>query len=179
MNRDFSRFNDALDRHWHISDIRNPLIHAACLEQSSVTIAALGARLSHESWGKSSPEADRALLGRLERMGDEHAKCLRGLQYTLLIEAPRYWWAEMDTYTVGVISLGSTSTMHKDAKRLKGDELVQAKSAITEGTLQMRLKVFSYPALRRIIRQRKDHRLPEWQAFCGWAHGLLESEGIK
>jgi hypothetical protein len=80
----------------------------------------------------------------------------------------------MDTYTVGTIPMGSTSTMHKEAKKLKGMELVEAKSELCEGTLQFRVRAFSHPTLRRIISQRKDHRLPEWHEFCAFAEEIIK-----
>ena len=32
--------------------------------------------------------------------------------------------------------------------------------------------VTNYRCLRNIYRQRKDHRLPEWRAFCDWVETL-------
>jgi hypothetical protein len=150
-------------------------IDCALVYQTPWRICATASRLSHESHARASEETDRKLLSRLELMGNEHAKSLRGLQFYLLIEAPRYWWAEMDTYTIGVCSLGSTSTMHKEAKGAKGDELVALKSNLSEGTLQLRMKCISYPSLKRMIEQRHDHRLPEWQEFCEFAGIILNN----
>jgi hypothetical protein len=107
-------------------------------------------------------------MERLWSSGDEHAKSLRGHLFYLAIEAPRYWWAEMDTYTIGAIPMGSTSTMFNEAKKLKGDELVRVKSELSEGTLQFRMRAFSEPTLLRIVNQRAKHRLPEWQEFAGF-----------
>lgn len=36
----------------------------------------------------------------------------------------------------------------------------------------------NYRALKTIYRQRKDHRLPEWRAFCDWIRTLPHSEFI-
>lgn len=36
----------------------------------------------------------------------------------------------------------------------------------------------NYRQLKTIYRQRKDHRLPEWRAFCEWIEGLPHSEFI-
>lgn len=173
--RNFTRIDAARVGYptWYLSRSTGQYLDVALLFSTPVWLAALASRLSHESCGKAEPERDNALLERLKSSGDEHAKSLRGRQFYLLIEAPRYFWAEMDTYTVGVISMGSTSTMHKEARGAKGEDLVLLKSALTEGTLQCRMKCFSDPALRRIISQRSKHRLPEWQEFCTFAERIL------
>lgn len=159
--------------------LRGKYLQIALLDSTGPHVCALAARLSHESWSRSAPLADEDLLTRLEKSGDEHAKGLRWLQYCLLIDAPRYWWAEMDTYTVGIIPMGSTSTMHKEAKRLKGDDLVAAKAALPEGTRQLRIRGFSYHALKRIAAQRRKHRLPEWQEFCGFVDHLYSKNPLR
>ena len=83
-----------------------------------------GMRNSFNSWDKSDSRynadsgkyevgpADIELMDRLSRSGPRHAKCLRYINVTLDITAPRYWWAEMDTYKVGTVR-NSCSTMHK------------------------------------------------------------------
>lgn len=164
-NREFIRFQDMPVKACQIT----PYIAVGLIEHTSFKSCALAARLSHESWNRSSPDSDLDLMGRLSTLGDEHSKALRWLQYCLAIEAPRYWWAEMDTYTVGVTPMGSTSTMHKEAKRLSGDELVEFKSNMPEGTLQLRIRGFSWHTLQRIVEQRHDHRLQEWVDFCSFA----------
>ena len=83
-----------------------------------------GMRNSFNSWDKSDStyhsktrkcevgEADIELMDRLSRSGPSHAKFLRYIVVTFDITAPRYWWAEMDTYKVGTVR-NSCSTMHK------------------------------------------------------------------
>ena len=83
-----------------------------------------GMRNSFNSWDKSDSRynadsgkyevgpADIELMDRLSRSGPSHAKLLRYINVTLDITAPRYWWAEMDTYKVGTVR-NSCSTMHK------------------------------------------------------------------
>ena len=133
----------------------------ALFETTSTNFCALSARLSHESWGRSLPETDKALLDRLVVSGDEHAKGLRWKQFAIMIEAPRYFWPELDTYVVGRIPCGSTSTMHKEARGLSGDKLVEFKSNLKEGTLQLRAFGASWHTLKRMCSQRRKHRLPE------------------
>ena len=83
-----------------------------------------GMRNSFNSWDKSDSRynadsgkyevgpADIELMDRLSRSGPSHAKFLRYINVTLDITAPRYWWAEMDTYKVGTVRT-SCATMHK------------------------------------------------------------------
>ena len=83
-----------------------------------------GMRNSFNSWDKSDSRynadsgkyevgpADIELMDRLSSSGPSHAKFLRYINVTLDITAPRYWWAEMDTYKVGTVR-NSCSTMHK------------------------------------------------------------------
>ena len=92
-----------------------------------------GMRNSFNSWDKSDSKynaqtgkfevgpADLTLMDRLSRSGSSHAKFLRYINVTFDVTAPRYWWAEMDTYKVGTVR-NSCSTMHK----------VQAKEFIRE-----------------------------------------------
>jgi len=145
----------------------------ALLHQTPRRLCALASRLSQESGEKSTEETDKSLLERLASQGEEHGKSLRGHVLILAIEAPRYFWVELDTYTVGMIPMGSTSTMFNEAKKLRGDELVEFKSSILEGTLQLRIRGFSEPTLLRIAEQRKNRRLPEWQEFVRFVNHIL------
>jgi hypothetical protein len=87
------------------------------------------------------------------------------------IDAPRYFWHEFVTYRLGCEQLGSESTMH-DQPKLSEEELVAWKAQLPEGTMQKRIFVINYQALRRMYKQRKNHRLPEWKFFCNWIEGL-------
>lgn len=81
-----------------------------------------GMRNSFNSWDKSDSryvdgkfvvgEADLDLMNRLSKAGPSHAKFLRYINVSFDVTAPRYWWAEMDTYKVGTVR-NSCSTMHK------------------------------------------------------------------
>lgn len=59
---------------------------------------------------------DLDLMRRLVRAGSSHRKFLRQIFVSVDITAPRYWWAEMDTYKVGTTA-NSCSTMHKIAAK--------------------------------------------------------------
>ena len=54
---------------------------------------------------------DLCLAQSLVKAGNDHSKFLRQLYITADIEAPLYWWKEMDQYKVGTTT-NSTSTMH-------------------------------------------------------------------
>ncbi|MGL5913116.1 MAG: hypothetical protein ACRCZB_03040 [Bacteroidales bacterium] len=117
-------------------------------------------------------DKDIELMSRLVKAGDEHAKAIRGINVTLSIGAPRYFWAEMDTYEIGQTRLSSESTMHIQGKGMSTEELVKMKESLTEGTMQKRIGVFNYQCLRRIYFQRKTHRLPIWKEFCKFIESL-------
>jgi hypothetical protein len=117
-------------------------------------------------------EKDLALMSTLVKRGDEHAKVLRGIIAYAEINAPRFWWVEMDTYRIGSERLSSESTMHIQGRGMSTEELVKMKSELTEGTMQKRIQYFSYQALRRIYQQRRNHRLPHWHIFCDWIKTL-------
>lgn len=123
-------------------------------------------------------EKDLALLSTLVKRGDEHSKAIRGLIVYAEINAPRYWWQEMDTYRIGAERLSSESTMHIQGKGLSTEELVKMKDELKEGTMQKRVQMFSYQALRRLYNQRKNHRLPHWQIFCDWIKSLPFAEEL-
>jgi len=117
-------------------------------------------------------DKDLKLLSTLVKRGEEHSKSIRGLIVYAEIEAPRFWWAEADTYRIGTERLASESTIHIQGKGLSTEELVKMKSELTEGTIQKRVQMFSYQTLRRIWIQRHNHRLPMWHDFCKWIESL-------
>lgn len=170
--RDFKRIDQLPAWAPALARQRGTYLDLALLHKTPRRLCALASRLSHESWERSTEETDAALMQRLWSSGEEHAKSLRGHLFYLAIEAPRYWWVEMDTYTVGTIPMGSTSTMFNEAKKLKGEDLVRVKSELPEGTLQLRIRAFSEPTLLRIVHQRAKHRLPEWQEFAAFVNQI-------
>lgn len=113
-------------------------------------------------------------------------KFLEFMQVWLDVQAPRYWWSQMDTYRIG-ISKQSESTMHTLVKRellaedfagispdaleivnksIRVKDWQQAKRDLPESFLQRRIIVTNYGTLNHIIKQRARHRLVEWQYFC-------------
>ena len=81
-----------------------------------------GMRNPMQSWYKSDShfdngeyilgEEDIRLAKKLAMSGADHAKYLRQISVTMDINAPLYWWKEMDTYKVGTAA-NSESTMHR------------------------------------------------------------------
>lgn len=121
---------------------------------------------------------DMLLMSTLVKRGDEHAKVVRGIIAYAKITAPVYWWCEAETYRAGHERLSSESTMHIDARGLSGDMLVDVKSKIPMGKMLTKVDFFSYQCLRNIIKQRHDHRLPEWHVFCDWVRTLPFAEEL-
>lgn len=137
---------------------------------------------------------DAKLAGRLTkicekcaRRGNGEDKFLRMIQIWADVTAPRFWWAEFDTYKVGTVAL-SESTMHTLGKRplvqenfegglpielidwlntyVCADCSVETKKRfLPEGFLQRRIVNFSYAVFANMIRQRRNHRLPQWRYF--------------
>ena len=147
-----------------------------------------------EWWTEQKPRAIKR-AAKLAQMGGGHNDFLKQIMVWIDIEAPRYWWSEMDTYHF--VWKNSESTMHTLKKRdltiddfegfdkdfhyldvinqLK-DELPvdKLKGMLPEAYLQRRMCTTNYMALRNIIAQRHDHRLPQWQVFCEAIKGQVE-----
>ena len=90
--------------------------------------AVRGMRNPFNSWDKSDSkffydekgahaeigENDLKLMRKLYKGGTEHRKCLRQVMLSFDLNAPLYFWKQLDTYKVGTVS-NSCSTMHKIA----------------------------------------------------------------
>lgn len=80
-------------------------------------------------------ENDLALMKKLSKAGNDHAKYLRMINVTCDVTAPLYWWKEYDTYKVATVA-NSTSTMHKiHAKEFTRDDF--SHEHMTNGTLDV------------------------------------------
>jgi hypothetical protein len=150
--------------------------------------------------------ADRELALKLIKAGDSHGKFTREIVAWLSVTAPRYWWQEMATYRAGCEVL-SASTMHTLKREVmgaedwvdllpyfcaeidehvvreywrsgKGKDLRWLKANLPEGFLQERILMVSYQTLRRIVLQRRGHKLPEWGVFIDALRLLPYSELI-
>ncbi len=123
-------------------------------------------------------DKDLTLMQTLVKRGDEHAKVVRGIMVWARIKAPVFFWIEAETYRAGHERLASESTMHIDCKGLSGKELQEAKAAIPMGKELTKVDMFSYQCLRNIVRQRHNHRLPEWHQFIDWIKTLPLAEEL-
>jgi len=152
------------------------------LREAGFEEALLGISLSYNSGGDMKVVADK-----LVKRGGSHSKFLESIAVWLDITAPRYWWQQFDTYRVGVTKQ-SESTMHTlmnkeleqsdfavpffppaliDINRMIRDgEFYGAKANLPESFLQRRIVCANYMALKRMIQQRRTHKLNEWQEFC-------------
>jgi len=115
-----------------------------------------------------------------------HDKFLRMIVCWASITAPRFFWTEFDTYSVGVVR-NSESTIHTLLKKplsqenfceeipqsyidhinymIEQKKLRNAKGLLPESFMQTRMVMMSYAAIKNIIIQRKNHPLKEWQEF--------------
>jgi hypothetical protein len=128
------------------------------------------------------------VAGKLAPMGNGHNKFLRQMKVWVEIQATIAWWAEFDTYKVGVVRQ-SSSTMHKpeghfdysdrvlpETKEahtrafqmyLEGDiDIATLKDNIPCGLLMTSVVSMNYENIRNIVKQRKNHRYRDWGVFC-------------
>ena len=121
---------------------------------------------------------DIALMQKLIISGDEHAKPLRGILAYLDITAPIDWWVEAETYEAGHQRLFSASTMNTEGRGLKGHALREELNKISFGREVRKIDYFSYQTLRRIVRQRYNHRKAEWHYFINAVRMLPYAEEL-
>jgi len=113
------------------------------------------------------------------------------------VTAPRYFWQQLREYKYGM-EWQSASTMHTLMKgvlspadfsddvnlysldtvnsAIRNGNFAKAKANLPEGFLQRRIAATNYQTLRRIIGQRRNHKLPEWQVFI---NAILEQVELK
>lgn len=136
------------------------------------------------------------IAAKLCKAGAGEDKFLRQIMFWWDVHAPRYWWAEADTYKVGTVAQ-SESTMHTIMRRplhavvdfeepvdgdilnrlndhirwyneTKGDveEFMAIKNMLPEGFLQRRIWSLNLANMKNIHAQRRNHRLPQWHEVC-------------
>lgn len=193
----------------------------ALLKYEGYQLAILGAMLSkgkvdfdallNASVGitpKDLKERGDNLAPRLAGADGGHNKFLEQIQYWIAINAPLYFWKQLDTYRIGV-SKSSESTMFKmwksgiDKKDFENpdqiypetierlnkeiseynqnpsqDKFMTIISNLPDGFLQTRLLNLNAKALRNIYFQRKSHKLTEWRKMCKFIEGLPHSNLI-
>lgn len=125
----------------------------------------------------------------LAGLGNGHDKFLRAINVVLDITAPLYWWKEFDTYKIGTVTQ-SESTMHTLTKKSITKDMFEDGDSIYQSTidqleqdrlnndfytlnknlphsfLQRRIVSTNYAVLANIIKQRNNHKLPEWVYLC-------------
>ena len=134
------------------------------------------------------------IAGKLACKGGGEDKFLRQIVYWWDVKAPRFWFAEADTYKVATTAQ-SESTMHTimhreltqedfeydislfqldylnrliaKYKETKSEEaFLKLKNGLSEGFLQRRIWSLSLANMKNIYAQRKKHRLPQWKIVC-------------
>lgn len=152
------------------------------IEEHGYSSALVGLSLSYDQ----DSARMSAVAEKLRFKGEGHNKFLETIMVWMDIDAPRYFWQQFDTYRIGVTKQ-SQSTMHTMAARplqqsdfehpipnehlhhlnmLIADEKWQdVKRDLPESFLQRRIVCLNYMSLQRMIRQRRAHRLVEWQIF--------------
>lgn len=123
-------------------------IEISHIETAGFEAAMRGMRNSYKSHSKANEEADRALARKLVLAGPEHRKFLRQMMIWMDINAPLYWWKQMDAYKVG-ITQNSESTMHTLMKReLSPDDFVfedtRTKQKLLEIIRMLNIERFRY-----------------------------------
>lgn len=156
------------------------------LNESGHSEALLGVSLSYNK--TPSPEA----IITLSHKDGGHNKFLESIIVWIDITAPRYWWQQFDTYRVGVTKQ-SQSTMHTlkghtftrdDFETYVPAEIIdllnrykdepELKGMLPEAFLQRRIVCTNYKTLRNIFKQRRSHRLVEWNIFISQMFANLE-----
>ena len=132
-------------------------------------------------------------------IGEGHDNWLLGVVVQYDVTASNKWWVEMERYHFADI-VSSQSTMHRIGKfnlreayneytdprtiavmielqreyqknptRVNYLRLLYSNPCGMELTARM---TTNYRQLKTIYHQRKNHRLPEWKAFCRWVESL-------
>ena len=121
---------------------------------------------------------DMKLAQRMIGGGPEEAKFLRQIFITMDIDAPIFWWKEMDTYKVGTTA-NSCSTMHKLTSEeisaqnfsfIKPEEFEDQYNQYFIKTMQEEIIQYC-EILRKVYNKTKDKRI--WRALIeilpeGW-----------
>jgi len=163
------------------------------LKESGYDEALLGLSLSFNKPVHEMPKVAEELYCK----DGGHNKFLESIVVWLDITAPRYWWQQGDTYRIGMTKQ-SGSTMHTMMARklqqsdfaqpmasgtlkrlndlIEQGDFYQLKNELPEGFLQRRICCTNYQTIRRIVRQRKSHRLLEWRVFINAMFSQLERQ---
>jgi hypothetical protein len=163
------------------------------IKESGFEEAMLGLSLSYNK--KFNLDEMYKVASMLYHKDSGHNKFLESMQVWIDINMPRYWWSEFDTYRVGVTKQSESTMHTVTKKDLTQDDFIsvipsdllqklnelitlyaitsdykdiifrEIKSLLPEGFMQRRVVSLNYKVLRHMIKQRKNHRLIEWQDF--------------
>lgn len=154
------------------------------IEEHGFDRAMRGLARSYNQDVKNMPEVALKLANK----DKGHNKFLESIVVWMEIEAPRFWWSEMDTYRVGMTKQ-SDSTMHTlkrqpltqenfeypilesylnhlNKKIVQNKPIEEIKNDLPDGFIQGRSVCTNYKVIRHIILQRHNHKLPQWRYFC-------------
>lgn len=107
--------------------------------------------------------SDLDLMTRLVKAGSDHSKFMRMINVTCDIIAPRYWWAEYDTYKVGTVR-NSCSTMHKiHAKEFEIDDFSHDK--LDSKSLKVLHNIITY---LNVMREWHNNAEPNFKKDAWW-----------
>lgn len=89
-------------------------------------------------------------------------------------EQGEYWSSELMTV---IEMINNKIEKYKNCTEPEQKKIIwqEAVNLLPESYLQLRTVMFSYAALRNIVRQRKGHKLPDWKYFIDWVHTLPNS----
>lgn len=134
-----------------------------------------GLRNPMDSWSKSDSffvkdkaflgDNDKALAQRMIAAGTDESKFLRQIFVSMDIDAPLYWWKEMDQYRIGCTT-NSTSTMHRLSKTPINEKCFSFEDSIFENEewQEIRNRVINEcEMLRQQYEKTKDKRY--WRAL--------------
>lgn len=166
------------------------------LNEQGITEALLGLSLSF-----NNTKADMMTVAtRLAHKGKGHNKFLESMVVWIDMNAPRSFWQQYDTYRVGVTKQ-SESTMHTILRhpftaedfdtedmsialinllntfRAEGD-WKKLKDHLPESYLQRRVVTTNYKVLQGMEKQRRSHKLPEWQLYLDSILDQVEDPGF-
>jgi len=156
--------------------------------------AMLGLSLSYnQDVGKMPEVADK-----LKNKYGGHNKFLESIFMWVDVDAPLYFWKQGDTYRLSTKQ--SESTMHTllrtpitqelfedpidDSILDKLEEMRVAKdfdklnSHLPQSFLQRRIWVMNYMVIKNIIRQRRGHKLPQWDFFIDAIFNQAENKEL-
>lgn len=125
-----------------------------------------------DSYESKLGASDSRLASALIKAGSDHAKFQRGIIVWVKQTYQVGWMIEFVTYRHGVEWLSTSSSMHGELKKLKGDELASQKQADLPDKEYTTRYHISYQALRSIYRARRNHRHPDWRVYCRWIESL-------